>query len=100
MGQDVGVSPITATIFNPSGRQELPLAPAVARVVEACDTILRQHGMEMVLICRHCADRGLPLWPAYEGEPTAQVQGANNRYGTDWRLQCRHATRRLRLDTA
>lgn len=60
----------------------------LASIVERCDDILRRHGMQMQILCEHCATNG---------HPSPYVRGDNLRGSTVWKLTCPHRERVYRM---
>lgn len=88
MSKNNGSSP--SVILTPKGRDIVRVPYELMRAVEACDTLLRRHGMQMKILCETCYHRQAP-------DP--HVHGDNRRESTTWKLTCAHAERLYSLDT-
>jgi hypothetical protein len=82
MAADEAVAP---AIFTPGGREVIRVPWELVSTVDACDAMLRRYGMQMKLVCEHCADNG---------NPGAYITGNNLRGGSTFLMECGHAMRR------
>jgi len=80
----------SATVLTPTGRVVERMPMVLWQAVETCDTQLRRHGMQMMIFCTECLEKG---------HPHPVVDGDNKREGSSFTMTCPHAERRLDLTT-